>query len=375
MLRVVGQTGQSHKLDGIGSLETTAAYEHHRQLLEGYLGSHRIRNHSPKTITKEKAFLESWFEEHGIGDRPLYTWEAMEPVVGRKRIVDYGNTLIESGLSSDTVRAYLGILSRYFSYVLEHPFVHDKNGPMRVNHHYGMIDQPVSEFDMPVHVYDGERLGVPLDPERLYDFYAVLRKEYLAKSSNKTIAARNYAMAVLAGESGLRADELMHLEMGKDLFFESKKLQTRFAKATRGSGKRARITLFTPLARDTLKFYLNEHRPKILNAEKTDFVFPSRSGQLLSYAGIHGALSEMVAVANKAGFSVAPHMGWHWFRRIFATRFIERFPNQLSTLIELMGHMSPNTIHRYIRHSSAWMDKQMQLVLERGADVWPSIGD
>ena len=235
------------------------------------------------------------------------------------------------------------------------------------------IDQPVSEFDMPTHVYDGERLGIPLDPESLYSFYALLREHYLGDAALKTIASRNYTMAVLAGESGLRAEELIHLELC-DLFFEAKKLQTRYAKATKGSGKRVRVTLFTPLARDTVKFYLKQHRPQILGADKTQYLFPSRSGQRLTYTGIHSALSEMVKVAQKQKFQVASHMGWHWFRRIFATRFIERFPNQIATLVSLLGHMSPGTVHCYIRHSQAWMDKQMQLVLE-GATKWPSIGD
>jgi len=371
MLHLLETSSSLLKLEQASSSQ---AYNDHCSLLLGYLQSHRIRNHSERTIAREKAFLESWFHEHGSLYEPLYTWQAMEPVVGRKRIVDYGNTLLSSELSSDTVRAYLGILSRYFSYVLEHPFVYRTQGYERISVRYGRIDHPVSEFDMPTHAYDGERLGVPMDPENLYSFYAILRKNYLTQSSAKSIAARNYALAVLAGESGLRSDELMHLEVSKDLFFESKKIQTRFAKGTRGSGKRARPTLFTPLARDTLKFYLKEHRPRLLNSDKTDYLFPSRSGGLLTYSGIHAALAEMVTISNRAGFPVASHMGWHWFRRIFATRFIERFPNQLSVLISLLGHSSPGTVHRYIHHSQAWMDKEMQSVLE-GTSKWPSIGD
>jgi len=173
------------------------AYDHHRDLVKAYLQSHRIRNHSPRTLEREKKFLESWFSEHGSVAEPLFTWEAMEPVIGRKRIVEYANALVESGLRSDTVRAYLGILSRYFSFILEHPFIDTPNGFQRIALYYNPIDQPVSEFDMPTHVYDGERLGVPLDPEALYRFYAILREHYLGGSVLKTIAARNYAMAVV----------------------------------------------------------------------------------------------------------------------------------------------------------------------------------
>jgi site-specific recombinase XerD len=180
-------------------------------------------------------------------------------------------------------------------------------------------------------------------------------------------------MIVVAGESGLRVDELLHLEITKDLFFESKKLQTRFAKAMKGSGKRSRVTLFTPLARDTVRFYLKDHRPHIKGSSKTDYLFPSKSGELLCYSSAHSALREMIKIAQKNKLPIASHMSWHWARRIFATRFIERFPNQLSILLMLLGHVSPNTVHCYIRHSEAWTKKRIREMME--GDAWPLAGD
>ena len=105
----------------------------------------------------------------------------------------------------------------------------------------------------------------------------------------------------------------------------------------------------------------------------TGYLFLSKSGHRLTYGAVEGPLKEMIEVANQAGFPVMDHLTWHWFRRIFATRFVERFPNKISALIELLGHMSPNTVHRYIRHSEAWMDQQIQEALA-GAEKWPSTG-
>jgi integrase len=339
------------------------AEKDHERLLSSYFQSYRVRNFSPRTIEKEKRFLESWFLEHG-----LLTWQAMEQVKGRKRVIDYANTLIDSGIRSDTVRSYLGTLRRYFSYVLEFPFV--GNPIRRIQEVYGSIDQPVTEYDMPRHVYNGERLGVPLDPERLYDFFSILRELYLGRRGWEPVRARNYTLAVLAGESGLRADELLHLEVA-DLFFESAKIQTRYAKGTHGSGKRARLTLFPPLARDTVSFYLKLHRPNLYRGNGP-FVFISPSGEPLRYSIIHQALGEMVKISQKAKFPVLDHMGWHWFRRIFATRFIENYPNRLSVLVSLLGHTTSNTVHSYIRHSEAWMDSEIQKVL---GGKWQSTGD
>lgn len=342
------------------------ALTHHRQLLDGYLQSHITRNHSPKTISEVRRFLEGWFEEHGDASHPLYVWEAMEPMRGRNRIVQYGKALLAVQLENATIRRYLGHLRDFFSYVLQHPVVFDDGAPWRVMDLYGSIEQPVSEFDCPQHSYDGEQRGIPLDPERLYDFYGVLREKYLPAAGTVDIGARDYSIAVIAGESGLRADEIIHLEISKDLLFESRKLQTRYAKATNGSGKRSRPTLFTPLARDTIQFYLNHHRPNIAGAAQSDYLFLSRTGEKLTYSSMARALNNMVSCAQKNGFPVMDHFSWHWFRRIFATRFIERFPDRLHTLITLLGHVTPNTVHSYIRHSDAWSDRRMQEVLERG---------
>ncbi|MGE4232043.1 MAG: tyrosine-type recombinase/integrase [Bacteriovoracia bacterium] len=354
--------------------ESNQAIEDHNSLLTAYLRSHRIRNYTSDNIKRHQTFLKSWFEQHGPEHRPLFTWEAMEPIVGRKRIVDYGQALMDAGLRVDTIRSYLGMLRLYFAFVSEFPNVMREDGPVRIQEHYGTIEQPVTEFDMPPNNHDGQRLGVPLDPERLYEFYAILRGHYITRGWHRAIRSRNYAMAVLAGESGLRIDELLHLEMSRDLFFESGKLQTRYAKGKRGSGKRNRITVFTPLARDTVQFYLKDVRAKIVGNTSSDYLFASRSGKPLQYSIVHAALKEMTDCAKKEGFAIAPHMGWHWFRRIFATRFIERFPNQLSVLVNLLGHVSTNTVHCYIRHSEAWMDQKIQAVIE-GTNKWPSVGD
>ena len=243
----------------------------------------------------------------------------------------------------------------------------DGETPRRIVDIYHAIDQPVSEYDIPQHSYDGEQLGIPLEPERLYDFYGILREKYIPEAQCRHIAARNYAMVVLAGETGLRADELVHLEISKDLFFESKRLQTRYAKGTNGSGKRARPTLFTPLARDTLQFYIKNHRHHLKGATETDYLFPSRTGKSLTYTPMQKVLSKtMLPLARKYGLPIMEHFGGIGSGEYLRTRFIERFPSRMDVLIQLLGHTSLATVHAYICHSKAWQDKRFQEVLEGG---------
>jgi site-specific recombinase XerD len=333
----------------------------HEYLLTQYIQSHHIRNHSIRTIEKEKRFLKSWFNNY----KDIFVMDAMNKYSGRERILEYANLLLESEVSHKTMRSNLGILSRFFSYVLEHPYVVRGETFPQIEALYGKISQPISEYDIPKHTYDGEQRGVPMDPEELHLFYQCIQENYLhsADSNSANIRTRYYSMAVVAGCCGLRIDEIINLDVKKDLFFKSAKLQTRHAKGTRGSGKRSRVTLFPPFARDTLRFYIDNYRCLLFVGE-SDLLFPNHSGETLSQTSVNNALGEMIAVANQNNFSVAKHMGWHWFRRIFATRFIEQHPHQLSILITLLGHTSPNTVHKYIRHSEAWMDKKILRALQ-----------
>jgi len=183
VLRVVHGTSEPKPVQPNESL----ALLHHNQLLEGYFQSHVIRNLSPNTLAATRRHLIGWFEAQGKDRRILLTWDAMKPTDGRKRIVDYGKTLIEAELANQTIRKYLGTLKSYFEFVLEHPVVFDQQGnAQRIIGLYGTLEQPVSEYDIPQHSYDAcdGPDGVPMDPARLHEFYSMLRKHYLTSGSH-----------------------------------------------------------------------------------------------------------------------------------------------------------------------------------------------
>lgn len=341
------------------------AMEHHKSLVDAYLNSHLIRNHAPSTYRSEQRFLSKWFEQMGSNSLPLFTWQVMSGLEGKVLIKKYHESLLESGLHAKTVRGYLGILRKYFSFVLEFPIAKSSHGHIRIDDFYGVkLCQPIGEFDIPLHTYDGEDRGIPLDPGKLFDFYSFVRKLYLKEDQPYvSFRSRSYTMMVLAGESGLRIAELRNLLL-EDLFFDSNKIQTRFAKGDRGSGKKARVSLFSPFAQETVRHFISKHRKTILRGTKSKYVFPSQLGNPCTYQICQRDLTLMVDILIKADFPVAKHLGWHWLRRIFATRFIEQFPGKLSVLTKLLGHSSMNTVHRYIRHSDAWIDDEIRNTLE-----------
>ncbi len=90
----------------------------HESLLAGYLDTHITRNHSELTRLHEERFLYNWFRSHSEDDGPLFAWKAMEPVLGRERVVAYATSLIKDRrVGARTLGTYLGILRRFFGYL------------------------------------------------------------------------------------------------------------------------------------------------------------------------------------------------------------------------------------------------------------------
>lgn len=341
----------------------------HEAILTAYLDTHVTRNHSELTIESERRFLKGWFENliiednsHPLGERQLLIWEAMSPITGRQRIVEFGKALVNADLKVRTVQGYLGKLRRLFEYVLDCPYVPGDNAQFLLSK-YGRIEQPVLEYDYPVHVLDSDEEGFVLSGENLVEFYEFIRTTYISNNQKKLPASRDYTMIVLAGESGLRASEILHLDALKphrDLFYQQNSIQTRFGKAAKGSGKRVRKTIFTPFAQATMRVYEERIRPNFPCSNQNPALFLSESGERISYQTMWRNLHVIAYSAAKAGLELPQHLSWHSLRRSFATNFMEKQPDKVWVLMDLMGHLNPSTLHRYVRHSRSYYEKAIE---------------
>jgi site-specific recombinase XerD len=346
----------------------------HHAILQGYLDTHVTRNHSDRTIESDRRFLVGWFEsfvaqddEHPDGQRQLLVWEAMEPMQGRQRIVAFSKGLVDAGLKPRTVHGYLGSLRRLFEYILEYPYIPGTQVQSIVAK-YGRLEQPVLEYDYPVHTLDqDEEEGFVLTGDELLQFYDFVRLEYIGSNQKKLTASRDYTMIVVAGESGLRADEILHLDaLGphRDLFYERNRIQTRHGKGTAGSGKRVRKTIFTPFAQATVRVYEEHIRPNFPNAKTNPALFLSESGERISYKAMWHNLHVITDEARKAGLEMPPKLSWHSLRKSFATNFMEQHPDRPWVLMDLMGHLNPSTLHRYVKHSRAYYEQAVEDIVE-----------
>lgn len=351
----------------------------HRAILQGYIDTHIARNHSSTTIENEDRFLKGWFEglmisdkDHPDGERQLLIWEAMAPFTGRERIQKFTKGLIAELKSPVTVRTYLGSLRRLFAYVLEWPYIPSSDA-VSVFIKYGRIEQPVLEYDYPVHVLDKEDEGFPLTGKKLNDFFNFVRTQYINNHPKKNTASRDYAMIVVAGTGGLRADEILNLDaLGphRDLFYEENRIQTRFGKATKGSGKRVRKTIFTPFAQATLKAYEKHVRPSFQNSKVNPALFLAETGRRITYGSMHYSLSKITNSARESGIELPHKFAWHSLRKSFATNFMQQHPDQIWILMEMLGHTNPSTLHRYVKHDRSYFDKIVDsVVLEMMGDL------
>jgi integrase len=298
----------------------------------------------------------------------------MQPQAGRQLIVAFSKGLVLAGLRPRTVSGYLGSLRRLFDYVLSSPYIPSNDGlsmfgvqPESVVAKYGPIEQPVLEYDYPAHILDPEDEGFILTGDALIEFYDFIRLDYIPNHQKKLSASRDYAMVVVAAESGLRADEIRNLDLKglhRDVFYERNRIQTRHGKGTSGSGKRIRKTIFTPFAQATLKIFEEQIRPTYQNAGSNPALFLSEMGQRMSYNSMWHSIHSIAVAARKAGLDLPPKLGWHSLRKSFATNFVETYPEKVWVLMDMMGHMSPNVLHRYVRHSRAYYDRAIDSVIQ-----------
>jgi hypothetical protein len=208
----------------------------HQAILQAYLDTHVTRNHTEVTREADRFFLVNWFQSilvpdkrHTDGQRQLLLWEAMEPVIGRDRIVEYCKALVAAGMERGTIIRYMGRLRRLFEFVLATPYIPGQ-GRQRIDAKYGPIEQPITKYDYPVHVTEPNSERIVLTAARLNAFLTFIREQYVVRNQKVLAAWCDYTMIVLAAESSSRATELCHLDAygpDRDLFYREGRIQVR----------------------------------------------------------------------------------------------------------------------------------------------------
>jgi len=185
-------------------------------------------------------------------------------------------------------------------------------------------------------------LPAPKQPERLP---RTLKADEVAALLNRIPATtplelRDRAMFELAYSSGLRAEELVNLDL-ESIEFD--------AETVRVEGKGGK-TRFVPVGEPALRSvarYLERGRPGLAGAEGVPALLLSKSGRRLSTSDVRRRLRVW---ARHAAHQGAAHP--HALRHSFATHLLEGGAD-LRAIQELLGHSSISTTQVYTRVESA----------------------
>lgn len=208
---------------------------------------------------------------------------------------------------------------------------------------------------------------VPPSSAELTAFFARWRDE-LAEARKWRTATRNYAMARLAAEVGLRATELCGLSLD-DLHFDHGplgKIHVRFGKGSRGSGPRERLVPMLGATRTLLAWWVQEVRGEFSD----DFelpraaVFPSERGGPADKEAFRLAVKGAAARHLRGPVRVlTPHVLRHF---VSASKL---YADGLSLLAvqQALGHRWLTTTVSYVHVASDAIEAEYVRAAERAA--------
>jgi site-specific recombinase XerD len=270
---------------------------------------------------RRRALAERTRRAYAIDAGQFAAWasarELNPPDVGTRELRRYAASLSESGQAPASVARKLAALRALF----------------RVQVELG------ARPDNPA-----ELIGAPKRPQRLP---RVLKPAEVAALLDRIPAStplelRDRAMFELAYASGLRAEELVSLDVGA-VDFDSEVVRVE------GKGGRTRLVPAGEHALRALEVYLSRARPALADDGPPSALFLSKSGHRLNTSDVRRRLAVW---ARQAGVPPLAGVHPHALRHSFATHLLEGGAD-LRAIQELLGHANISTTQVYTRVESA----------------------
>ncbi len=228
-----------------------------------------------------------------------------------------------------------------------------------------VVVSPIDVLNRPTHT--GEFLvRVPPSPGALTGFFARWREELPSARKWRT-TARNYAMARVASELGLRSTELCSLRLD-DCHFEHGplgKIHVRMGKGARGSGPRERLVPMLGSSRAMLMWWVTEVRGEF----DDDFelpraaLFPSERGGRVTSEAFRLALKAAALIHLRGPVrALTPHVLRH---ACASSLYAEGL--SLVAIQQLLGHRWLTTTMGYVHVASESIEAEYQAAAERAS--------
>ncbi len=160
------------------------------------------------------------------------------------------------------------------------------------------------------------------------------RRLVTAPRGDEPLAFRDRALLELGYATGLRATELVRLELG------ALSLDERFVRVV-GKGGKERIVPFGVASADALRLYLGAPRQQLLRGRREESIFLNHRGRPLSRVGYW-----MIIKRHARGLGLEKQVHPHVLRHTFATHLLDGGAD-LRVVQELLGHTSIATTQIY----------------------------
>ena len=274
------------------------------------LGARSAAPSTRRAYGSDLSQLAEWAQRLELGPAAL----------GHRDLRRYAAHLSEGGASHATVARKLAAINAFYEALL-------RAGEVEANP-AELVASPKRTPKLP-RVLDGEQIARLLDriPART------------------PLEIRDRAMLELAYSCGLRAEELVNLDLGS-IDFESEQLRVE------GKGAKTRLVPIGEPAQRALRGYLDRGRPALSAGEAEPALLLSKSGRRLHTSDVRRRLQIWVRGAAIAG-GVSPHS----LRHSFATHLLQGGAD-LRSIQELLGHSSVSTTQIYTSVEPSWLRRQ-----------------
>ena len=232
---------------------------------------------------------------------------------------DYLAYLIEQGVVKRSIARKLSAIRSFYRYLMREEIIHSN---------------PVA------------RTVSPKLDKRLPEFLTIDETRRLIETPDisNPEGQRDRAILELLYAAGLRVSELAKLNL-ENINMETHEIRVM------GKGSKERITLMGEPAAAALTTYLNQIRPALLGARKSNAIFLNRYGERLTIRMMQKLLGKY---ANIVGIEKGVHP--HMLRHTFATHLLDGGAD-LRIVQELLGHASLSTTQIYTHISKAQAKK------------------
>ncbi|MFC1873379.1 tyrosine recombinase XerC [Chloroflexota bacterium] len=269
------------------------------------------RNASPYTIRNYTADILSFLR--------FLKAERVDSLADANRhtMRDYLSQLMEQGIAKSSIARKLSAIRSFYHYL-------SREGVITTS--------PV------------ETTSSPKQDKRLPSFLSIeeVTRLIAAPDTSKPLGQRDRALLELLYASGLRVSEIASLTLDQ-VDLDSHEIRVW------GKGSKERVVLMGKPAAASLRTYINQGRPKLLEKKVSQDLFLNRYGQRLTERGVQKILGEQ---AKTAGIDKRVHP--HMLRHTFATHLLDGGAD-LRVVQELLGHASlaSTQIYTHVSKSQA----------------------